>query len=141
MALKGPAPTPFVVRAMNGDTRKVGANKFQAQLDTAFDLPAGLPNPPAKLGPVARRHWRALATAKGAEALFREVDLGTLAGACVMFQGFMASAEAEDWYKAAKLVKAYNDCGDRLGLSGSARARLSIPKPVEEDPIEAGLCM
>lgn len=140
MALKGPVPTPIYIREQNGDTRKVGANKFRAQIDASFDLPVGLPSPPAKLSATARRHWRTLTASKGAEALFREVDLGTLAGACVAFEAFMAAAGKKDWYQAAKLIKAYNDCGDRLGLSASARARLTIPKMGESDPIEDGLC-
>jgi P27 family predicted phage terminase small subunit len=151
--MRGRKPKPTSRQIADGDTRKLGAKKLQAKLDSEPKAAKGLPGCPAHLTGIARKVWKFWAEELAAMDLACRPDGVMLEGACVQYaravaadvlvesEGMIASDYAIDKQgepfvirkkphpavgiseRAWKLVRSF--CSE-FGLSPISRQRLAV---------------
>lgn len=135
---------------IEGDTRKIGANKHEEALANTWNAERGIPDLPASLESreddpsktkqllkTARECWDYLVPLMADEKLLAQVDQVALTILCLAFAGSVEALRACDFGNADKLMKHAMQCADRMGLNESARARLNRPKDKSEDPVQS----
>ncbi len=85
-----PPKTPAQWR-MDGDTRKLGKRKHEAQTVEAVPVSSGLPKCPAHLKGVARKAWAFLSEQLATMQQDRTPDAYTLEGVCVAYSQAIAA--------------------------------------------------
>lgn len=146
MGQRGPAPKPTALKQLEGTYRPDRANGSEIFPDLPVDLDA-----PEYLTDAARTKWDEVAPVLARNGLLTECDLDTLAVYCQTWVRWL-EAEAEinvhgttsiaktgyqqvsPWVTIAKQCRSdLLKLGDRLGLNASARSRISIQPPSEDD--------
>lgn len=161
----GRPPTSIAQKRANGDTRKLGANKFQSSLGGTWQPRRGRPTFPAgllfratrpapaetesgaavrkeqdankrrRLG-LARTHWKYVADQLEAEGKLSLVDEGVLTGLALSYALMMESGRDGDFKAYEGASQRYMQAADRMGLNESARARIpSSEKGNGVDPL------
>lgn len=151
---------PTALRILDGDTRKVGANRHAEQIAGAFVVTAGAPPIPSALSRIpvkpradlpaelayrlerermiikaAREHWDYLMLVLAPNGLLSTCDQGVLLGLAMAF-GEMAYADGNQRVHA---INSYRMMSDRVGLNAATRAGFT-KAPSAMDDLEAALC-
>lgn len=163
--MAGRPPTPIRQKIANGDTRKLGANKFKESLGGFWEPRRGRPKFPAGLlfrasRPIAgepegvaaqrvaieraekkrlliaRTHWKYIADQLEAEGKLAVIDEGVLTGLALSYALLIEAGRAGDVKAYKEVSQRYMQAADRMGLNESARARLPVnDKSGEVDPL------
>lgn len=142
---------PILVAALDGDTRKLGANKHAEKVAGALVSARGIPDcPDFSPGPkasaatkrrlaVAEKHWQYLAGELSREGLLSTADEGMLTQAAMIYA--LAWEAFREGHHAAHNAhtKAYMQIANLMGLNESARAKFPKQKPAMDD-LEAAVC-
>ena len=145
MGQRGPAPKPTALKQLEGTFR---ADRAQGEI---FPQSPQSVFPPEHLSEPAREKWRELAPILSRNGLLTECDLDTLALYCATWVRWQdaetrlqtegATTTAQSGYRqvspdftiASKSAAELRALSDRLGLSPSARGRIHIQPPPEND--------
>lgn len=152
---------PILVAAIDGDTRKRGANKHAEHVSGTLMAQRGIPDMPDFTAPrcpasappevavrykaaqermkVARRHWEYLAGELSREGMMSTLDEGSLTQAATVYAMAWEAFQAGDFRAHAEYSKTYMQIADRMGLNESARAKFPAKKPAMDD-LESALC-
>ena len=151
MSERGRKPTPFAIRQLAGDTRKLGSRKFEESLDAMIDPAQGQPDFPDSMAPVEgdsaevaglkadfRRRWDSLCGQLASEGLLYVMD-GAVIEATVKTMVMADYAFRAGECKAfADLTAKFTTLHAYLGLSAAARVKLTRPSKKMDD-LEAAL--
>lgn len=83
--MRGRKPKPAAQALVDGDTRKIGANKLKAKLASEPAAEKGLPNCPSHLKALARDAWESWSQDLQDMDMDRRPDAQMLEGACVAY--------------------------------------------------------
>ena len=149
--MAGRPKKPILLRAAQGDTRKLGVHQFAAQIAAAFIGTRGKPPDSGDFEPreddepdVARRrdralkHYDYLCEQLGLQGLLCSMDSGILTSMAWCKALMLEAAEVGAVKEFAMLQSEYRASANVTGFNESARAK--IPKPAAtSDPMEAAL--
>lgn len=166
--MSGRPPIPIAQRRQQGDTRKVGTEKFNDSIRGTFEPTRGRPRMPAALNfrkskslpdespelkaqrlredsdrrsllAMARKHWAYVADNLEREKKLSLLDEGMLTTLALSYAQMVVAGSLG--LKAFKdLSQRYMQAADRMGLNESARARIpAAPNRGASDPLELGL--
>lgn len=155
---------PLALKIAQGDTRKLGVNKFAEACASAVFARRGAPPEPMEFEPTdlpealvgnpkaeaahaameqrryrAKRHWEYLLEALAVDDLLCEMDQGMLAGLAWNYAGMVEAGERGEHKAFAALQAAYTQAADRCGLSEVARTKISKPAKPELSALDAAL--
>ena len=158
--MAGRPPTPIAVKRLNGDTRKLGSNKFTERMSSVFEGRRGAPSYPAELKPQklgkdlagypeavakhvatekrrkrARAHYDYLIEQLGADGLLCQADGGIILGLAWTHALMNEAAEFGAVKEFSDLQRTYMQASNLCGLNESARAKMARPKEQPTDPI------
>ena len=147
MGLRGPKPTPTAKLKLHGSWR-ANLNKHEPKPKTQT------PTCPSHLSTEAKREWRRMSPQLKKLGLLAKIDRAALAGYCQSYARWV-KAEKEiaktsevvkapsgypiqnPWLPVAnKALKQVESFIKEFGLSPSARTRVEIEKPEEEDELD-----
>lgn len=154
--MAGRPPKPAALRARDGNTRKISTADYEASISGSVFAPRGRPATPATLttpiigkGAKARQaelrrvtalsHWEYLCDALASTGLLAIPDGGILESMCWCHALMVESATGGRVKEYSDLLGRYTTASNAVGLTESARTKLSVPAKKQEDAIEAFL--
>lgn len=138
-------------KILDGDTRKVGAQRFAEEIASAWQARRGIPELPAALKgrskdpkerarlKVAREHWEYLMREATADGLVAIVDQGVFMNLALLHAAIAEAGKTADFGKLAQLSAEYRQTADRCGLTEVGRAKLQRPAPPKVDEVEEAM--
>lgn len=114
--MKGRPRKPLAQRAQEGDRRKIGRKKLEAQIAAEPRTQSGLPEPPAHINGLAREAWDAWKIQLELMGLDKMPDAAMLEGACVAYQ--RAVIADEEVKRDGILLKVYKEVEGEMFVTG-----------------------
>jgi len=125
----GPKPAPTALKKLAGNPGKRALNAAEPQPET------GPPPCPDWMPPEGRLQWERVVPELDRLKLLTKVDGAVIEAFCAVYSEFVGSVRAGEPIKASLIAQMRFYAGE-LGLTPTARARLSAPPGQEDAQIE-----